>query len=608
MIINFIAFFPKLLRKLKKHGSVYGKKQDEASNHQNHLKLNLMKTKTGVLTQLQKSISLTFLFCSFFSSSFMFSQTKEIKVKSKIDRVTVYASSAQIYRTASFTNGPGTFYIVFSNLSQQINEQSLQASGKGNFTILEVKQRIIYPEVQLPEENIIPAKIIRDIVLLEDSLNKIQFDLDDYNTQADVYRLQKRLIENNKMLTGNADTLPEIKDGLSYLKEQLLDIQKKMIEINKTLFKLNRQKEKMSNRLAELKSYNSKKNPIKPENPSGQAVVTIVTNTQITGSIEISYMVNNAGWNCLYDLRAENSDKPLKLIQKANVYQNTGEDWNDVSLNLSTINPNNNNQIPVLPVQYLSYYTNPVSARYFNEKINQAEMPAIASKTRVDDNETSVKDALGSADFMQTVQTLTNVEYKIPLLYTIPSDGQYHMVSVQNINLNADYSYRCVPKSDKQVYLVANITDFENYELLPGNAGIFFNGGFVGTTNINPSQMEDTLTFAMGVDRNIQVERKKLKEENRNALIENNITKTYTFEIILKNNKNTSATILVTDQIPVSNNRSIVVKPLITRGAEVNETTGILTWKIKLNAGENKTLKFSYSVQSNKDKPLANLN
>jgi len=66
--------------------------------------------------------------------------------------------------------------------------------------------------------------------------------------------------------------------------------------------------------------------------------------------------------------------------------------------------------------------------------------------------------------------------------------------------------------------------------------------------------------------------------------------------------------IILTDQIPVSNDKDIIVKPLITKGADLDETTGLLTWKLKLSSNESKSLKLSYSIESNKNKPLANLN
>ena len=554
-------------------------------------------------------ISMLLATAMFFIFTSINAENKEVIVKSKIDKVTVFTTSAQIFRSGNFSINQGTYELIFEDVSPLINESSIQVNGSGNFTILDVKHRIKNPEAVLPLENIIPIKIIKDINLLEDSLSNIQFEIDDYTAQSDVLKFEKRLIENNKMITGGSDTIPEIKDAFSYFRTQLFDINKKLIEISKALFKINQKKNKMNERLLSLKSYNSQVNPVKIEAPKNQVVVTISAQGQTTGKLEISYMVNDAGWTSTYDIRAESSDKPLKLIQKASIYQNSGEDWKDVNITLSTITPNSNNVKPYLPVQYLSYY--------YYQNVYKADK----SKQFADDERASMSVATSggamnkeyapaqtSADFMQTVETMTNIEYKIPLEYSIPSDGETHMVAIQNINLKTEYSYYLTPKIDKQAFLIAKITDFEEYNLLPGEASIFFNGSYVGATSLNTSELSDTIELALGRDRSIIVERKKQKEESKNVLMGTNQIKTIAYEINIKNNKASTINIFVTDQIPVSNDKDIIVTPLVTKGANFDETTGLLTWKVKLSTNENKSLKFAYSIESDKNKPLANIN
>lgn len=569
---------------------------------------NFLNSAKKHLSFIVKTSFLSILFLS--ATIYTNAENKEVVIKSKIDKVTVFLSSAQVFRSGTLSINAGTYELIFEGVSPLINDASIQVNGTGNYTILDVKHRIKQPEAILPIENVIPVKIIKDINLLEDSLSNIQFEIDDFNSQSDVLKFEKRLIENNKLLTGGSDTIPEIKDGLSYIRAQLLDINKKLLDITKALFKLNQKKTKMEIRLSSLKSYNSQVNPVKIEEPKNQVVVTVFSTVQTSGKLEISYIVNDAGWSSSYDIRAESNDKPLKLVQKANIYQNSGEDWKDVNITLSTITPTMNNVKPYLPILYLSYnvyrktLTDDLSKNNLNQRSTISEALAGASSM---DQEYNVP-ALTSANYMQTVQTMTNVEYSIPLVYSIPSDGEYHIIAIQNINLKTDYIYYLTPKIDKQAFLIAKITDFEQYELLPGTASIFFNGSFVGSTSLNTSELSDTIELALGRDRNIIVERKKQKEDTKNVVIGTSQVKTFSYEINLKNSKASSVNVILTDQIPVSNDKDIVVKPLITKGAELDESTGLLTWKMKLSSNESKTLKLSYSIESDKNKPLVNLN
>ena len=115
---------------------------------------------------------------------------------------------------------------------------------------------------------------------------------------------------------------------------------------------------RMNLRLNDLKAYNQQQNPVQPaKSPIPQIVVVVSCDAAVNGNIEISYMVNNAGWSPSYDLKTTGIDQPVQLIYKADVWQNTGEDWENSKLRLSTITPSDNNVKPVLPVFYLNRIT-----------------------------------------------------------------------------------------------------------------------------------------------------------------------------------------------------------------------------------------------------------
>jgi hypothetical protein len=51
------------------------------------------------------------------------------------------------------------------------------------------------------------------------------------------------------------------------------------------------------------------------------------------------------------------------------------------------------------------------------------------------------------------------------------------------------------------------------------------------------------------------------------------------------------------DQFPVSGNSEIEVQHIDTGGAELDNDTGILTWKLDLEPGASEKLTFKYSVR-----------
>lgn len=561
-----------------------------------------METNFKLSENLKRTLFVSILFFSFL---FVFSAEETI-VKSKIENVTVYLNSAQVFKSSSVIVKPGINYLIFDKVSPYLNVKTIQVKGKGSFTILDVKHRIKYPDPLKPSNLEIPQKVLVEISLLEDSIVYVNFDLDDLKKQSEVLNMEKNLLMNNKLVQGNSDTIPEIKEALAYLRVQLLEINKKLLDISKKEYKINLTKKKMNERLADLKNYNSKVKPevaIK-EQPKNQIVVTINSEIETNGKLELSYIVTNAGWSPSYDIRSEGVEKPIQLIQKGNIYQTTGEDWENVKIKLSTLIPTSNSVKPNLNIYYLYYNNNVVQTLAgcsMSKKDKYAPQAAREELSYVD----SEKESKYSSDYTTIVQTMTNVEYKIQLPYNIPSDGQNHIVSIANNSLKTDYNYVVVPKLDTEVYLMAKITDFGKFDLLPGTANIYFDGSYIGETSLNPLVSNDTIDLALGKDRSIIVERKLKNSEIKNTLIGSNVIKSFDYEIKIKNSKQVPINIVVEDQIPVSNSKEILVKDIKINGASHNEKTGFIVWKSKLTENSNKVLNFSYSVEYEKNKYLA---
>ena len=547
-----------------------------------------------------KAMKTLFFIPLFFLASLVCAEN-EVILNSKAKKVTVFMNSAQVTRYAAFNSNPGITTLVFEGVSPYIDIKSMQASGKGDYIILDVQYRVKDPVIKEPVSYEIPAKIVKNIETLEDSLVNINFEIDDLISKKDVLLLEKKTLLGNKFMQGNADTIPELKSAMEYLRKQLNDINNALNIIKRQEYKLQSQKTRMETRLNELKNYNAWQNPVVPELPVHQILVTIQSKATVAGSITVNYSVQNAGWTPLYDIRATSASQPVKLVQKANVYQNTGEDWKDVKLTLSTITPSSGMAKPVLPVYYLgyNYYLN--NNKQCRDQKRYEYAGSVAARA-VDDYEVN---ALTSAIYTQTNQTLTNAEFEIDLSYTIPADGKPHMIAVKEHSLKAEFVHYIMPEISKHAWLVAKISDWNNLDLLSANANIYFDGTFVGETTVSTGMFSDTLELALGTDRSIVVERKRNKEEQKNAIIGTNIIKTVSYTLNIRNSKYSEVNLVVEDRMPVSNDAGVKVQKVNISGAEHNEISGLLTWKTKVSSGQTKAINFSYSIEYDKNKPLA---
>ena len=203
------------------------------------------------------------------------------------------------------------------------------------------------------------------------------------------------------------------------------------------------------------------------------------------------------------------------------------------------------------------------------------------------------------------MQTIANVEFDIQLKYSIPNDGKGHIVALQTKQLPTTYNYLIVPKVEQSAFLIARITDWESLNLLPGNANIYFNNTYVGKTNINPLALADTLSLSLGRDRSIEVKRTQLADKSTERILATNAKKTMAFEIEIRNGKAIPIEVIIKDHIPVSQKESIKVELFEKDGGELDELTGIITWREKLKTKEKKDINLEFEITYPKNEPLS---
>jgi uncharacterized protein (TIGR02231 family) len=538
-----------------------------------------------------------------FSLMVMFTITyagEETKLQTTPDKITVYTNGAEISRTAEFSYSQKRQTIVFDSLSPHLQDNSIQVKGHGDFIILDVKYRTQQPSPLNAGTDQIPPRIKKEIKRLEDSIRLKGYTVTDYQNQLDVLKTEKNLLLNNSLISENGgDTIPELRETLIFFREKLNNINKEILKLTREKYPHDQEYSRMKNRLAELKDWNQQ-NSSTQNAAVPQIVVTITGNTTGKGSIELSYLVNNAGWNASYDIRA-GENQEINLVYKANIHQNTGNDWKNVKLTLSTLNPNQQHHKPVLPVWY-AYYLRP-----HNETVSRSGNRTTAVEQSESVSLSDDKESAQAYQYTNAVSSMLNVEYEVNLDFAIPSDGKHHTVPIQNKKLGADFRYFAAPKLDNKAYLMAQITDWQDLDLLQGKANLYFNGKYNGQTNITPQTTKDSMEITLGRANGIIIEREKESTEEKPQIVGSWVNETVTYKISIRNTTSRKIKIRVEDNIPHSTTKDLQVKLKNSDGAEFNEDNSHLSWDLNLAAGENKTLTYSFVVKYDKDKPL-NLN
>jgi uncharacterized protein (TIGR02231 family) len=275
----------------------------------------------------------------------------------------------------------------------------------------------------------------------------------------------------------------------------------------------------------------------KQQLPSGEILVSVTTEKQVTGKLTFSYVVANAGWYPSYDIRVDDIKNPVAIFYKANVYQNSGVEWKDVKLSFSNATPWMAGDIPVLNTWFVDFYNpSPVMIRGMASAAKRSEAPVMTEKI-VSENKMVEKDMEAAPVMVQKQVGETTITFDIAIPYTVASDGKVQTVEIQRITAPADYKYVTMPKLSPLAYLTANITDWAKLSLQTGEATLYFENSFVGKSTLNVNQLKDTLTISLGTDNSILVKREKRKDFTSRKVIGANRTDTFSFLLTIRNNK-----------------------------------------------------------------------
>ena len=597
---------------------------------------------------MKKLILFTFLI-----SVISFAQ-KPIFTTAKVKAATVYFNAAELSQTTSLNLPAGTSEIVIKNIADYLNESTVQIGAPNSVTVLSVQFTQNYiSEYEIDETNPVIKKVRDSISFTKKEIKKIQIET--YSNQQTIV-----LLDANQNV-GGANTGLNVSELM-----KLVDFYKtKRTELDNTVVALQEKETKLN---LKLKNLNNKLeiNTQKEEKSSkGKLIVQVMNEIAGAVNLDINYITNNASWTPFYDLRAENITSPINMMYKAQVVQNTGIDWKKIDLTLSSGNPNQNSQAPLLSSWFLKYQ-NP-NYGFYNESDANLEEVVVQGYAKseskkdiiirgasslnanadplyivdgvpltqeffrnLDPNsiksvnvlkDASAKSLYGNRgsngvvvittkrmdDYTNINENQLNVSFDIDIPYDILSNGKPHSVALKEIKLPATYKYYAAPRVEKEAFLLAEIKDYSKYNLLPGEANIIFEGLYVGKTTINPNQTSDTLNLSMGRDKKISIKREKVVDKSGTRFLSSKKEQTFTYDITVRNNKKEAADVMLKDQYPLSTDKEVEIELLESSSAKENKETGILTWDLKLNPNETKKIRISYKVRYPKDKIIDNL-
>ncbi len=605
-------------------------------------------------------------------------EVTETVIPTEVSEVTVFLEGAQVVRKKQVAVGKGVSVLKFSNLSPYFDAKSLQVKTGGSVTILSVSHQMNYLDKQEKP---------KALAALEAQIEKTEERINLENAQLAIVAEEIAFLKDNRAIGGKNEPtmLANLQQTSEFYSSRFTALKLKEIDREKMVKDLKRQLADLQKQLNQLQQDDTK--------PMGEVLVKIESKGAMTVPLELTYMVNNAGWFPSYDIRATTISEPVQLIYKATVRQNTMEDWKNVKLrfssalpNLSGVSPELNpylldyNVLPptydrkvrtvrgkvmdetglalpgasvtvkgstigtvadsegnysltlpatasTLQFSYIGYTTKqlPASGEVMNislqESRNNLEEVVVTGYgtalpidkalqgriAGVSVNQSSPMRIRGTASAPVPVvqqEKTTTFELEVKTPYTILTDNKSYTVDMAYYDVPAVYQYYAVPKIEKEAFLQARIANWESYNLLEGEATIYFENTFVGKTLLDVRNATDTLTLSLGRDKKVMITREKIKELSTRQFIGSKQEEIRAWKTVIRNTKSQPINLVVLDQVPVSTNSEIEVNVQQSSGVKPSVDTGELKWEFTLQPGEKKELELLYSVRYPKNRVL----
>jgi len=496
----------------------------------------------------------------------------------------LFSNGCKITKQVKLTLNNGINHIRIVGLPSDLVPESIRVSVNSTMQIVSVAHQLNYDELHKLSENTEELKM---------ELETIEKELAEKNAIYDVLESETEMLLMGRNLSSSKEkfNIEEYREAVNFFSERM-----KRIKINQIIL------------LDEIRALEQKKNLLHQKVGKGNMakqptseVLLEVYGIQEEEVIELEYYTRLAGWIAKYDIRVENVEEFANLTMKAEIYQNTGESWDDIRVVLSSGTPSLSTVQPSLDPLYLDFEYQIENVNRMQKEYNKL-MITEAIMESVDEEIESIQQNYVAEPSVN--QGRISFEFELPYNISVETGETPKTFAVFNRKLEAEYKYFNISKVEKDTFLLATMKGWEQLSLVEGEVSIFLESTFVGKTFLKPSEIEKQLELSLGRDKDIIVNRIKGKDFKSKTFFGGNVKEARTFDLRVQNNKNRKVDVLVIDQVPVSTNSDIIVEIEECSGAILDKGTGRLSWLNSVEAGESQILTIKYVVSYPKEKKV----
>ncbi|HNL06257.1 MAG TPA: mucoidy inhibitor MuiA family protein, partial [Chitinophagales bacterium] len=523
----------------------------------------------------------------------LFANNPTQQLTTTIDQVTVYLNGANVHQSTTTQLLSGKTEVVLVGLSSELRSENSTIAVEGAKLISTIfnpidwkrwassRQRHSLDNFDYPP-NIKSAK---------DSIARFQDDIVDKQHEKDALVSEKEMILQNKTVGGsqNGLSVAELQKAADFYRTRLKDIADRITAIDRQIDQIQTSIKKIDTRIEPLLQT------INNESYKPSIILLLESDATKTVRISVTYTTQHAEWRPNYVIRTIDIDQPVQLNYQAQIYNNSGFDWNNVQLKLMVGSIQSDATIPTLEAWLLNYDTKTTNTNDINQDIMaNYQRPSTPQEQYAYDHDINPdirrnQPTTANNDENTTISNL-NAEFILPSKHSITTNKNPYLVDIIQHQLNTTYTHLCVPKLDSRVYLIARVVGWEDLNLVEGDATLYEGDSYVGTAKIDLNTLRDTLLLSLGTDSKVQCTKLKIKDKSNKKLLNLMYRESFAYTIATKNNRNKPINIEIWDQVPVSQEKDITVDIEEISGAQLDAPSGKLVWRLDVAPAKTESL------------------
>lgn len=532
-----------------------------------------------------------------------------IEATSHVTAATVLPDRAIITRQVKAHVPSGAHVVSIKNIPAGINESSLRVEGKGSAAVkigaVEIKH-IYLSELAGEAER---AKMA-ELEAKQDERALVDADIAALDARsAFINRIVNAGAEKNDVTTGaKIDFQPEKwTQAWGLLQNGMAETQKELANKRIALRKIDAAIQKLNQELAQVRSTKAM------ERRDVQIHLEAGGETDV--ALNVTYQNMGVNWQPVYDARLDTVGGELTLEQYGQVRQQTGEDWSDISLTLSTARPSMGSEMPPLYDWRIGMnYPRPAMMK-MRSAPNAARMEVMDSAAAGIANEAPPPMPVDAIQQQAAVvSTEYAAEFKVPGKVDLKSTADATKLYINAVKMKTALSARVTPRLDPHAYLFVEATNTAEFPIIPGAVAKYRDGTFIGNAAMPLLRPSEKADLSFGTDDRVKVSYKRIKDDSTNPalMVVGDMTILRQYETKLQNLHKSELPITIYEQFPVSDHPDIkteLVDDLTTKdyAKDPDNRLGVIVWNTVLKPNEEKAYTLGFKVKAPKGTPVNGL-